>query len=321
MVINMPYAYFILLAFSLTFVFLDSLIKYEKKLNKGQIEREEGLRSHKSKNHTPTLGGLVFVLVIIFVYTLYIFCFEKNTKNYLLIMIALLGYFLIGLIDDLLIVIKGNNNGLSSDFKFLLQIVVASIFFYYYIKYNNDTSIDIFHYKIDLKFMYGIFILLLFSGFTNATNLTDGIDGLLAGTMIIAFFIVSNLVTYKDLKTLIIISISALLAYLYYNLPKAQIFMGDSGSLALGSIFISIAIIEKKEVIFLLVGLLYIVEAVSVILQVLYFKVTKGKRLFKMAPIHHHFEVVFGSEEKTLGLFYLLALIFGLLALLIRGIF
>ena len=160
-----------------------------------------------------------------------------------------------------------------------------------------------------MKFLYGIFILLAFSGFTNATNLTDGVDGLLAGTfsfiLIGLFLITSN----SDIRNLISIIFSGICAFLYFNLPKAKIFMGDTGSLAIGSLFVSLLVILKLEVFLFIFGLVYVLETLSVMLQVGYFKYSKGKRIFKMAPLHHHFELSGWKENKVVTIFSLITLI------------
>ena len=307
--------YLMTLTFVITFLILMWLIKFQKKKTIGQIEREEGLERHKSKNKTPIFGGVAFVLSFLFVFTFLLIIKEIDPYIYLLIIFPMISYSLLGFIDDLMILKKKSNSGVSPSMKFLFQIIIAVIFFIIYLVFNFDTSINLIFFKIDLKFMYGIFILLAFSGFTNATNLTDGIDGLLAGSfsiILIGIYLIS-----KDflIHKYIAIIFAGLCAFLYFNLPKAKIFMGDTGSLAIGSIFVSFLIIMKTEIFLVIFGLVYIIEVLSVIIQVLYFKRTKGKRIFKMTPLHHHFEIVFDSEIKTLILFYvftILVVIFGI---------
>ena len=223
---------------------------------------------------------------------------------------------MIGFIDDLLILKKGKNDGIKADIKFLFQIIMSVLYFIIYLWMGYDTNVDFIFFKIDIKFIYGLFILLAFSGFSNAANLTDGIDGLLGGVVtiiLIGFFYLTKDETYK---TIISILFSGICAFLYFNLPKAKIFMGNTGSLALGALLVSLAILMRMEIYLFIFGFIFIIEALSVVLQVAYFKRTKGKRLFKMAPIHHHFEIVLDSEIKTLVLFYIftiLTLIIGLL--------
>ena len=297
--------YLMLLTFILTFLILNWLINYQKRNRVGQIEREEGLRSHKEKNRTPIFGGVAFVLSYLIVFTFLLIINEINIYIYLLIVMPMTSFSLLGFIDDYLILKYKKNEGIKPNIKFLIQIIISTLFFIIYLILNFDTTINLFFITIDLKFLYGIFILLAFSGFTNATNLTDGVDGLLAGTfsfILIGLFLITN---SSDIRNLITIIFSGICAFLYFNLPKAKIFMGDTGSLAIGSLFVSLLVILKLEVFLFIFGLVYVLETLSVMLQVAYFKYSKGKRIFKMSPLHHHFEIVFNSEIKTLILFYL----------------
>ena len=297
--------YLMILTFILTFLILNWLINYQKRNRVGQIEREEGLRSHKEKNKTPIFGGVAFVLSYLIVFTFLLIIDEINIYIYLLIVMPMTSFSLLGFIDDYLILKYKKNEGIKPNIKFLIQIIISTLFFIIYLILNFDTTINLFFITIDLKFLYGIFILLAFSGFTNATNLTDGVDGLLAGTfsfILIGLFLITG---NSDIRNLITIIFSGICAFLYFNLPKAKIFMGDTGSLAIGSLFVSLLVILKLEVFLFIFGLVYVLETLSVMLQVAYFKYSKGKRIFKMSPLHHHFEIVFNSEIKTLILFYL----------------
>ena len=297
--------YLMILTFILTFLILNWLINYQKRNRVGQIEREEGLRSHKEKNKTPIFGGVAFVLSYLIVFTFLLIIDEINIYIYLLIVMPMTSFSLLGFIDDYLILKYKKNEGIKPNIKFLIQIIISTLFFIIYLILNFDTTINLFFITIDLKFLYGIFILLAFSGFTNATNLTDGVDGLLAGTfsfILTGLFLITN---SSDIRNLITIIFSGICAFLYFNLPKAKIFMGDTGSLAIGSLFVSLLVILKLEVFLFIFGLVYVLETLSVMLQVAYFKYSKGKRIFKMSPLHHHFEIVFNSEIKTLILFYL----------------
>ena len=301
--------YLMLLTFILTFLILNWLINYQKRNRVGQIEREEGLRSHKEKNKTPIFGGVAFVLSYLIVFTFLLIIDEINIYIYLLIVMPMTSFSLLGFIDDYLILKYKKNEGIKPNIKFLIQIIISTLFFIIYLILNFDTTINLFFITIDLKFLYGIFILLAFSGFTNATNLTDGVDGLLAGTfsfILIGLFLITG---NSDIRNLITIIFSGICAFLYFNLPKAKIFMGDTGSLAIGSLFVSLLVILKLEVFLFIFGLVYVLETLSVMLQVAYFKYSKGKRIFKMSPLHHHFEIVFNSEIKTLILFYLFTII------------
>ena len=268
------------------------LINYQKVNSIGQIERELGLRSHKAKNHTPTLGGIAILISTILFFTISAILNELDIKIYLLLIIPLLGYGILGFIDDWLILTKGKNDGISAGLKFFIQIVIAAIYFMIYLGYQFDTSIDLIFLKIDLKFLYGIFLLLAFSGFSNATNLTDGIDGLLGTSFILVLLSYALLSNQLIIQQFIAIMISAIMGFLVFNLPKAKIFMGNTSALAFGAVMVSIAVIIKFEISIFIFGFLYLLEVMSVMMQVSYYKLTKGKRIFKMAPLHHHFEII-----------------------------
>ena len=297
-----------LLSFVLTFLGLMWLINYQMKRKIGQTERLEGLNTHKKKNNTPIFGGVSFLISYFIVFTFLLINKDINLYIYFLIVFPMMCYGTIGFIDDILILKRRKNEGLKPNVKFLLQIMIAMVYFIVYLLFNFDTTIDLLFFSVDLKFLYGIFILFAFSGFTNALNLTDGIDGLLAGTLSFTLIGIYIINTTLIMNQTISIIFAGLCAFLYFNLPKAKIFMGDTGSLALGALFTTILIILKLEFYLFIFGLVYILEALSVILQVTYFKATKGKRIFKMAPLHHHFEIVLGSEIKTLILFYFITI-------------
>jgi len=308
--------FLMMISFFITFLLLTIVIDIQHQKKLGQIEREEGLDSHKEKKNTPIFGGLAFLFSFIILFTYLLIKSHIDYFTYLLIVFPMISFSLIGLIDDILIIKKRNNTGMNSNVKFFFQILISLVYFVIYLLFKFDTMIDFIFFTIDLKFLYGILILLLFSGFTNASNLTDGIDGLLGGIfslILLGFYFVSN--TY-EMKMIISILFSGMCAFLYFNLPKAKIFMGNIGSLCIGSLFVSLGIMMKKEIFLFIFGLIFIIEAFSVIIQVAYFKISKGKRIFKMAPIHHHFEIVFNSEVKTLLLFYvfvIVTVIFGVL--------
>lgn len=297
--------FLMLLTFFLTFLTLIYIIRFQKNKRIGQIEREEGLVTHKKKNNTPIFGGIAFITAYLLVFSILLIINQIDIYIYLLIVFPMMCFSLLGFIDDYLILKYKNNNGIKPNLKFLIQIIISVIYFIIYLLFKFDTSINLIFFEIDFGFLYGMFILLSFSGFTNATNLTDGIDGLLAGTLsiiLIGLYVVCNNVSMQQNISIIF---AGLCAFLYFNLPKAKIFMGDTGSLALGSIFVSLLIIMKMEIYLFIFGLVYILEAFSVILQVIYFKKTNGKRIFKMSPLHHHYEIVLSSEVKTLILFYI----------------
>ena len=301
--------YLMTLTFVISFLIILYLINYQSKKRIGQTEREEGLITHKEKNNTPIFGGVGFIISYLIVFTFLLTIKEIDLYIYLLIVFPMISFSLLGFVDDYLILKRKRNEGIKPNLKLLIQIVISIIFFVIYLLFNFDTTINLIFITVDLKFLYGIFILLAFSGFTNATNLTDGIDGLLAGSFSLILIGIYIILDEYMMQRNISIIFAGMCAFLYFNLPKAKIFMGDTGSLGIGSIFVSIMIILKLEIFLFMFGFIFVIETLSVILQVLHFKLTKGKRLFKMAPLHHHFEIVLDSEEKTLLLFYLFTII------------
>ena len=221
-------------------------------------------------------------------------------------------YAVIGFIDDYLIVSKHNNDGIKPTLKFVLQLVVSVIIYFSYLSIYNTNTLNFFGIMIDLRFIYGIFIIFLLVGVTNATNLTDGIDGLLSICSIVSYLGFGILGIYKNELIVVVFSFSViitLLGFLIFNLPKAKIFMGNIGSLLLGTGLVMMSIILHVELLLIFIGFIYFIEVISVILQVWFFKKTKGERLFKMSPLHHHLELSGFSEMEIDVAFGLLQLI------------
>lgn len=298
-----------------------------KKLKFGQTVREVGPRSHQSKNGTPTMGGLLifisFYLVVISMFVVFPNYLKLNYVNLFILFIPLIGYLVLGLIDDILIVKTKKNNGIRPTIKLLIQLLIALIFYTLLVFTGFDTSIQIFNLNIDLKYFYGLFIILVFTSTTNATNLTDGLDGLLSVTtipLLIGYIIIG---TIKQNHLVIILSsamLISLIIFLFFNFPKASLFMGDTGSFFIGAFLCVISIMLKVELILLIFGFVFIFETLSVIIQVVYFKKTKGKRLFKMAPFHHHLELLGYSNLKINFIFFLTSLISVIIGLIIFGV-
>lgn len=298
-----------------------------KKLKFGQTVREVGPRSHQSKNGTPTMGGVLifisFCLVVISMFVVFPNYLKLNYINLLILFIPLIGYLVLGLIDDILIIKTKKNNGIKPTIKLLIQLIIALIFYTLLVFTDFDTSIQIFNINIDLKYFYGLFIILVFTSTTNATNLTDGLDGLLSVTtipLLIGYIIIG---TIKQNHLVIILSsamLISLIIFLFFNFPKAFLFMGDTGSLFIGAFLCVISIILKVELFLLIFGFVFIFETLSVIIQVIYFKKTKGKRLFKMAPFHHHLELSGYSNLKINFIFFLTSLISVIIGLIIFGV-
>lgn len=309
------------IAFIITAVLVPILIPTLKRMKFGQSIREEGPQSHMKKTGTPTMGGLTFLIGAI-VTTIIASIFVEPASPLLLLLFVTIGFGLIGFIDDYIIVVKKNNQGLTSKQKFLAQIAIAVVFFIVAKGFNAfdfSTSINLpfTDVSIPLSFAYVIFIVFWQVGFSNAVNLTDGLDGLATGLSIIGFTmyaIMSFVLEQPAIGLFCIIMVAALAGFLPYNINPAKVFMGDTGSLALGGIFATVSIMLNQELSLLFIGLVFVIETLSVMIQVTSFKLT-GKRVFKMSPLHHHFELVGWSEWKVVTVFWSVGLITGLIGL------
>ena len=312
--------------FVLVLIAMPRVIPFLHKMKFGQVEREEGLASHKVKNGTPTMGGIVFVLAAILGTAISTLVFDiKNIFNPELILttIVLVGYSLIGLIDDALIIVKRSNKGLPPLAKLLAQIALAIICYFYAMNFipgfTSVVTIPLVDISIDFKYLYPFLILIMFAGESNGVNLSDGLDGLATGLSMIAIapFIIFSIMT-KDyvLASYATAMVGALLGFMMFNYHPAKIFMGDVGSLGLGGFLAVLAILTKQELLLILVGGVFLMETLSVIIQVTSFKL-RGKRVFKMAPIHHHFEMLGWSEQQVTISFWFIGFICGILAIVI----
>ncbi len=289
------------------------LIPFLKRFKYGQAIRLEGPKSHFSKKGTPTMGGIVIIIVTIFLFlTLILFNFHTaiiDIRDILILIVPFLAFGLIGFIDDYLIIIKKSNEGLKPHVKFMAQLVVSALCYFLVLDKRGTNEINFFGSTLDLKYFYGIFIIIAFTGFTNATNLTDGIDGLLGGSSIIVFVGILMLSIIKKNTTVTYFAIgllAGLITFLCFNLPKAMIFMGDVGSLAIGSALFSMLLCLNLDVLIFIFGFIYLLETLSVMLQVWFYKKTKGKRLFKMSPLHHHLELSGLKDMQIDVIFWLL---------------
>ena len=304
----------LLVAFFLTVLMLPRLIKYLHVLKFGQAIREEGPQSHMHKKGTPTMGGISFIVSIVILLVVAMFLDSKNIQYYFLFIYTTISFSVIGYIDDMLIVVKKKNDGLAPRKKLMLQILFSIIFYIlvtYIYKDINYIHIPGFDYKLNISYLYLIFLVFWQTGFSNAINLTDGLDGLATSVTIITTSTFA-LLAYKENNFPVLVFcltiVGALLGFLTFNRNPAKIFMGDTGSLALGGILAAISVILHKEIAFLFIGLVYILETLSVIIQVAYFKKT-GKRIFKMSPLHHHFELSGYGEVKTVYIFVAIAVV------------
>ena len=296
-----------------------------KKIKVGQIEREDGPQSHLSKQGTPTMGGLILSFTLIIMYILIFFVLKNKEWNVVIKLLPLvlvsLGFGLIGMIDDFRKLVLKNTEGLKPAFKMLgLLIISVTYVIYLYKVIGTDTYLPIIkQYIIFPLWLYIPFAIIVMLGTTNAVNLTDGIDGLGASvtTIIIATLTVIGIkLGLKEIVILGSVICGANIAFLIFNMHPAKIFMGDTGSLFLGGVIVAMALYIKMPLLLVVIALIPVIETLSVIIQVMYYKKT-GKRIFKMAPIHHHFELSGWNENKVVVVFSLATLVLCIIGLMI----
>lgn len=297
----------LIVAFVATFVVGLFVMPILKKFKVGQVVRNDGPKEHLKKQGTPTMGGIIMLIVLVVILAI-------NSIKYptlILAIVSILGFGLVGFIDDYKKLVKKNTKGLSPLKKIFGLVLVTAIFIFMYLKVfklGTDITLPFISSPITLSVgAFIIFIAFILIGTSNAVNLTDGLDGLASGVVaiIMTFF---TIVAVKNSNTEMIIlgasSVGTCLAFLLFNFHPAKVFMGDTGSLALGGAVAAIAIMMKMEVYLAIVAFVCIIDTLSVILQVTYFKLTKGKRIFKMAPFHHHLELSGMKETKVVILFW-----------------
>ncbi len=284
------------------------------KLKFGQNIRQEGPKSHLKKAGTPTIGGLIFIFATII--TMFVMV-GNPTDEAMIALYSFVGFGFVGFLDDLLKIIKKKNEGLTSGQKMILLLIVSGFLTWYAYKYiGTSINIPFLNGQINLGLFYIPFAMFYFAGVTNAVNLTDGLDGLATSvTVLVTTFlgIISYNLGHISLAIFCVALAGALLAFLRFNAFPARVFMGDTGSLALGGAVAMVALILKMPLILVLIGIIYVIETLSVILQVASFKLT-GKRIFKMAPIHHHFEQLGWSETKIVSVFSIITVVFCFIA-------
>lgn len=273
---------------------------------------------HKVKQGTPTFGGFIFIIpTIASLLFLYLYGSITITSNLIILVFTFLSYALIGFVDDFLKVKYKNNGGLSILFKLLIQTLIALVFFYIYIKNGGEPTLEIsfINFKINLGWAYGLFILFLLVGTSNAVNITDGLDGLAGGLSAIAFFAygllawgASWLTGYTEIALFCFILFGSIIGFLVYNTHPAKIFMGDTGSLALGASLATIAILTRHELSLAVIGGVFVIETLSSFIQII--AITKfNKKVFLMAPLHHHFEQLGWDENDIVKLFWVVGFI------------
>lgn len=312
--------YTILMGFLITVLLSPIFIPFLRRLKFGQSIREEGPQSHQKKTGTPTMGGIVILLSITAATLIMTSKFsEPSVKTWLLLFVTL-GFGLLGFLDDFIKVVMKRNLGLTSLQKLIGQIIISVIFYFIYRqtdKFVPDISIPGTDISFNVGWFYMFIIIFWLVGFSNAVNLTDGLDGLVSGTSAIAFGAYAVLAWNQSQYDIAIFSVAvvgAVLGFLVFNAHPAKVFMGDTGSLALGGAIATIALLTKLELLLVIVGLVFVIETLSVILQVASFKMT-GKRIFKMSPLHHHYELVGWSEWRVVVTFWSVGLLCAILGI------
>lgn len=306
-------------SFAITVAGMPFIIGYFRMKKQGQEIRDEGPKWHNSKAGTPTMGGLGFLAAAVITSIWYSLWTDKMTTSLLILVFVLLLYGIIGFLDDFIKLAKKQNEGLTSRQKFIAQVVVAIVFYVIYRMEGYPNTLNFFGIELPLNIIYGLFVIFWLVGFSNAVNLTDGIDGLVSGLGTISFATYGIIAWKQQQYEVLIVCLTVmggLVGFFPYNKKPAKIFMGDVGSLALGGLLAAVSIILHQEWTLLLIGLVYIFETASVIIQVTSFKMT-GKRVFKMSPLHHHFEMSGWSEWKVDTVFWAIGLIASIIVLLI----
>ena len=316
---------YLIVSFVLTVILGKIIIPILKKLKVGQNERACGPRAHLKKQGTPTMGGIMMIISIAILVTSYSLF---NLNNELIVPIlavaaASLGFGIVGFIDDYKKIVLKNTEGLNPKLKMLGLLVISVMYTMFLVNYVNigtDIIIPILNYNFELPlWLYFVFTILVMLASTNAVNLTDGVDGLAASVtaiMTTAISIIAIKTGYESISVFGSIVVGTCCGFLIYNFHKAKVMMGDTGSLLLGGVISSMLIYLKNPLLLLLIAIIPVVETLSVIMQVIYFRIT-GKRLFRMSPLHHHFELTGWRENRVVGVFSIVTLIASICAILI----
>ncbi len=308
----------VIISFGVCVVLCPLLIPLLRRMKFGQYVRQEGPESHLKKSGTPTMGGIIIVLSISITCLFYL----KDNKEIIPVLFATIGFGIIGFLDDYIKVVMKRSLGLKAWQKLLGQILVTAIFGFYLVGSVEDVTWMMIPFSggkyVDISYLFIPMMFFVVLGTVNGSNFTDGLDGLEASvTVLIAtFFTVVSIGLKSGISPICGAVAGSLLAFLLYNVYPAKVFMGDTGSLALGGFVASAAYMLRMPLFIVLVAFIYLIEVISVILQVGYFKLTGGKRLFKMAPIHHHFELMGWSETRIVAVFSIITTILCLIALM-----
>ena len=316
----MDYKIFIpvLVSFALSAIMGPVIIPVLRNLKMGQTEREEGVKEHLKKAGTPTMGGVIILLSILITSLFYI----RSNPQIIPVLFVTIGFGLIGFLDDYLKVVMKRSDGLFPKQKMALQIIVTAIFAYYLVKVAGISLKMLVPFSggryLDLGWLAIPVLFFAVIGTVNGVNFTDGLDGLASSvTVLVAtFFTVVAIGTKSGIEPVTGAVVGALLGFLLFNVYPASVFMGDTGSLALGGFVASAAYMLQMPLFIIIVGLIYLVEVLSVIIQVTYFKKTGGTRIFKMAPIHHHFELCGWSETRVVAVFSIITALLCMVALM-----
>lgn len=308
----------VLVAFACSAILGPLIIPVLRRLKMNQTEREDGVQSHLKKAGTPSMGGVIILLSVVLTSLIYV----KDFPKIIPILFVTVGFGVIGFLDDYLKVVKKRSDGLYPKQKMALQIIVTAIFAFYVVKFT-DVSLEMLIPFTGGKYLnigWLAIVLMFFAviGTVNGVNFTDGLDGLASSVTVLvaAFFTVVSIGMEGGIEPVTCAVVGALLGFLLYNVYPASVFMGDTGSLALGGFVASTAYMLQMPIFIIIVGLIYLVEVLSVIIQVTYFKKTGGKRIFKMAPIHHHFELCGWSETRVVAVFSIITTLLCLVALM-----
>lgn len=308
----------VIISFAISAVLGPVIIPFLRKLKASQTERTEGVKSHLSKAGTPTMGGLIFLIATTVTSLLYVGKYPKIIP----ILFLTLGFGLIGFLDDYLKVVLKRSDGLLPMQKMAGQIIVTGIFAFYLIRFT-DVELTLLvpftnGYYWDIGWLAVPLLFVAVIGTVNGVNFTDGLDGLASSVtiMVATFFSVVAMGTNSGIEPITCAVVGALMGFLLFNVYPARVFMGDTGSLALGGFVAGTAYMLQMPLFIIIVGMIYLIEVASVMIQVTYFKKTGGKRFFKMAPIHHHFELCGWSETRIVAVFSIVTAILCMIALL-----
>ena len=283
-----------IVTFILTLVGIPAFIRFYHKAHISGQQMHEDVKQHQAKAGTPTMGGTVFLLASVLSSFVTALISKELSSAALMVLFILALYGIVGFLDDFLKVFRKINEGLNPKQKLALQIIGGIVFYFFFDTHGGGDLLNVFGFPLHLGYLYIAFTLFWLVGFSNAVNLTDGIDGLASISVtisLVAYAVIATVQHRLDILIVILSMIGGLLAFFIFNHKPAKIFMGDVGSLALGGMLAAISIALHQEWTLLIIGIVYVFETTSVMMQVSYFKLTGGKRIFRMTPVHHHFEL------------------------------